>query len=122
MAEITQQHVILLDSRTAATLAQILPVLLLTLAIELRRTQLHRRLSRLLLGLFFLVFGLIETTLVLSIDGAIYPFQWFDLCSAIIIFGLLGIIFGVSLWGPGTEETGHSTSGHGLEDNGPFPA
>jgi hypothetical protein len=100
MADLGEQHIVLVDSATAATLAQILPVLLLTLAVELRRTQLHRGLSRVRLGVFFVIFGLIETTLVLSIDGAFYPFQWFDICSALIIFSLLSILFWVSLSDP----------------------
>mgnify|MGYP003560970909 FL=1 len=96
--------IVLLDSATAATLAQILPILLLTLAVELRRTRLHRGLSRLRLGIFFFLFGVIETTLVLSIDGAFYPFQWFDICSAIIIFSLLTIIFWLALSEPRDEQ------------------
>ena len=94
----------LVDSRTAATLAQILPVLLLTLAVELRRTKLHRRLSRGRLMAFFVIFGLIETTLVLHIDGEIYPFQWFDLISALSIFGLLSIIFWVTFSDPRNDD------------------
>ena len=97
-------HIVLVDSATAATLAQILPVLLLTLTVELRRTKLHRGLSRVRLGAFFFLFGLIETTLVLSIDGSFYPFQWFDICSALIIFSLLSILFWVSLSDPRSEE------------------
>jgi hypothetical protein len=93
-----------LDGPTAATLAQILPVLLLTLTVELRRTQLHRAVSRVLLGVFFFLFGLIETTLVLSIDGAFYPFQWFDICSALIIFGLLSILLWVAISDPPSED------------------
>lgn len=90
-------HIVLVDSDTAAALAQILPILLLTLAVELRRTRLHRKLSRIRLGAFYFVFGVVETVLVLSIDGSFYPFQWFDICSALIIFGLLTIIFWMSL-------------------------
>lgn len=90
-------HIVLVDSDTATALAQILPILLLTLAVELRRTRLHRRLSRIRLGAFYFVFGVVETVLVLSIDGSFYPFQWFDVCSALIIFGLLTIIFWMSL-------------------------
>ena len=96
--------VALVDRHTAATLAQILPVLLLTLAVELRRTKLHRRLSRGRLMSFFVIFGLIETTLVLHIDGEIYPFQWFDLISALSIFGLLSIIFWVAFSDPGSDD------------------
>jgi hypothetical protein len=99
-----KNDVTLVDSRTAAALAQILPVLLLTLAVELRRTKLHRRLSRGRLMAFFVIFGLIETTLVLQVDGAIYPFQWFDICSALIIFGLLSIIFWVAFSDPGSDD------------------
>lgn len=86
-----------MDVATAAALAQILPVLLLTLAVELRRTQLHRGQPRVLLGAFLVLFGLVETILVLSIDGSLYPFQWFDLVSALVIFALLGVIFRLSL-------------------------
>ena len=87
----------LVDGATAATLAQIMPVLLLTLVVELRRTQLHRRLPRGVLGAFFVLFGVVETTLVLSIDGALYPFEMFDACSALLIFLLLWLIFRISL-------------------------
>jgi hypothetical protein len=89
--------IVLVDSRTAATLAQVLPLLLLTLAVELRRTQRHRTLSRWRIGLFLVVFGLVEVTLVLSIDGAFYPFQWFDIISAVIILWLMSLIFRLSL-------------------------
>jgi len=94
----------LVDKATAATLAQILPVLLLTLAVEVRRNQLHRSLSRLSKGMFFVTFGVIETVLVLSIDGTLYPFQPFDAASAIIIFGLLAILFRLSLSDGPTEQ------------------
>jgi hypothetical protein len=87
----------LLDGATAATLAQVLPVLLLTLAVEVRRNLLHRALSRWLMATFFIAFGSIETILVLSIDGAVYPFQPFDAASALIIFGLMAILFKLSL-------------------------
>jgi hypothetical protein len=100
MAELNGHHIVLVDSATATALAQVLPVLLLTLTVELRRTRLHRSVSRLRLAAFFLIFGLIETTLVLSIDGSFFPFQWFDICSALIIFSLLSILFWVSLWDP----------------------
>lgn len=96
--------VTLLDSATAATLAQILPVLLLTLAVEVRRTQLHQSKSPAVLAAFFVVFGIVETLLVMSIDGAFYPFQWFDACSALIIFGLLAILFRLSLLEPDPGE------------------
>ena len=46
---------------------------------------------------FFVVFGVIETILVLSIDGAVYPFQPFDAASVLIIFGVLAILFKLSL-------------------------
>ena len=97
-------EVVLLDSATAATLAQVLPLLLLTLAVEARRNQLHQNRSRSALAAFFVVFGAIETVLVLSIDGVLYPFQWFDACSALIIFTLLAIIFRLSLSEPDTAE------------------
>jgi hypothetical protein len=80
-----------------------LPLLLLTLMVELRRTALHRRFSRMLFGVFFLVFGVIETVLVLSIDGMLYPFQWGDLMSALAMFTLLTMIFFISFVEPGNE-------------------
>lgn len=90
-------RIVLVDTATASALAQVLPVLLLTLTVELRRTQLHRTQPRLLLGGLFLVFGIVETILVLSIDGSLIPFQWFDLVSALVILGLLAVIFWMSL-------------------------
>ncbi|MGH1525061.1 hypothetical protein ACRAWC_13885 [Leifsonia sp. L25] len=94
-------RVVLLDGQTAATLAQILPLLLLTLMVELRRVEVHRRgrirLTRTLLGVFFLVFGILETGLVLSIDGTLIPFEWTDLALGLVIFGLLGLLFWLSL-------------------------
>ena len=87
----------LVDDATAATLAQVLPVLLLTLAVEVRRNQLHLALSSWLMGTFFIAFGAIETILVLSIDGVVYPFQPFDAASALIIFGVLAILFRLAL-------------------------
>lgn len=92
-----ERTVTLLDGGTAATLSQVLPLLLLTLVVEVRRTQLHRSVSRIRLAVFFLMFGTIETILVLSIDGALYRFKWFDICSALLIFGLLAAIFRLSL-------------------------
>jgi surface polysaccharide O-acyltransferase-like enzyme len=110
MVDMAHRQITLVDSATAAALAQILPVLLLTLTVELRRTELHRALSRVLLGVFFFAFGVIETILVLSIDGALYPFQWFDLISALIIFGLLATLFVLALVDPperrATEQAG----------------
>lgn len=94
-------RVVLLDGATAATLAQVLPLLLLTLMVELRRVEVHRRgrvrLTRTLLGVFFLVFGIVETVLVLSIDGTFIPFKWTDLVLALVIFGLLALLFWLSL-------------------------
>jgi hypothetical protein len=100
MIDPSGHRIALVDSATATALAQILPVLLLTLTVELRRTHLHRKLSRIRLGVFFFAFGIVETILVLSIDGALYPFQWFDLVSALIIFSLLAVIFWLSLVDP----------------------
>ncbi|WP_085368215.1 hypothetical protein [Leifsonia sp. NCR5] len=95
-------RIVLMDSATAAALAQILPLLLLTLMVELRRLELHRRgrsvrRTRALLAAFFLVFGFIESALVLSIDGELVPFTWSDLASSLVIFGLLAILFWLSL-------------------------
>jgi len=44
-------RIVLVDSATAMTLAQVLPLLLLTFAVELRRTRRHRGLSRFRLSL-----------------------------------------------------------------------
>ena len=57
------------------------------------------------MGTFFVVFGVIETVLVLSIDGAVYPFQPFDAASALIIFGVLAILFRLSLADGPAEQT-----------------
>lgn len=88
--------IVVMDGPTASALAQIMPLLLLTVLIEMRRTALHRKVSRALFGGFFVLFGVIETVLVLSIDGELYPFQWGDLLSALAIFGLLAMIFVIS--------------------------
>ncbi|WP_422745406.1 hypothetical protein ACN27E_24250 [Mycobacterium sp. WMMD1722] len=92
----TTFKIIVMDGPTASALAQILPLLLLTLMVELRRTALHQAYSRALFGWFFFVFGVIETVLVLSIDGVLFPFQWGDLLSAMAIFTLLSMIFVIS--------------------------
>jgi hypothetical protein len=52
---------------------------------------------------FALAFGVIETVLVVSIDGMLYPFQWGDLLSALAIFTLLTMIFFISFVEPGNE-------------------
>lgn len=102
MVEPLDVRVVLMDSATAAALAQILPILLLSLMVELRRTELHRRgrsvgRTRILLGVFFVVFGVVESALVLSIDGQLFPFRWSDLVAALAIFALLAILFVLSL-------------------------
>lgn len=104
-------RILFVDSLTAATLAGILPILLLTLAGELRRTRYMRDKPR-LLALFFVVFGAVETALVFSIDGAFYPFQWFDTGVGIIIFGLLALLFKLSLEDSREDEQGRAD--HGL--------
>jgi len=86
-----------MDGPTAATLAQVLPVLLLSLMVEVRRTRLHRSTARKFLGVFFLFFAFAETILVLSIDGAVYPFQWSDLIAALLIFGLITMLYRLSV-------------------------
>lgn len=94
-------EIVVMDGPTASALAQILPLLLLTLMVEARRTALHQAYSRALFGCFFVVFGVIETVLVLSIDGVLFPFQWGDLLSALAIFTLLTLIFLISFMDPG---------------------
>jgi hypothetical protein len=99
-------RIVLVDPTTAATLAQILPVLLLTLAVELRRTGwIHDGRTR-IVGVFLFAFGAVETTLLFSIDGAFYPFQWFDSIVGLIIFGLLALIFSMSLHVTRSDEPG----------------
>ena len=91
----------LFDIQTATTLAQILPLLLIALTVELRRLQVHRRgkivLTRILIGAFFLLFGIAETILVLSIDGHVYPFAPSDFFAAGVIFALLVLLCTLSL-------------------------
>ena len=94
----------LFDTPTATTLAQILPVLLLSLMVEIRRLELHRRgknivTTRALLGAFFGLFGIVETVLVLSIDGRLFPLEWSDFIAAILIFALLVMLFVFSMMG-----------------------
>jgi hypothetical protein len=98
--------IVVIDGRTASALSQILALLLLTLMVELRRTELHRSLSRALVGVFFFLFGLIETVLVLSIDGMLYPFQWGDLLSALTIFTAMTMIFLISFIDTGSRRRG----------------
>ncbi|MCX2934067.1 hypothetical protein ORI20_27750 [Mycobacterium sp. CVI_P3] len=97
MPDLNRIHFTLMDGPTAATLAQVLPVLLLSLMVEVRRTQLHRSRAPLAIGLFFLFFALVETVMVLSIDGTVYPFRWSDLMAALLIFGLMTLLFRLSV-------------------------
>ncbi|MET0805561.1 MAG: hypothetical protein ABWX98_00505 [Lacisediminihabitans sp.] len=94
----------LFDTPTATTLAQILPVLLLSLMVEIRRLELHRRgknilTTRMLLGVFFGLFAVVETVLVLSIDGRLFPLMWSDFIAAVLIFALLVMLFIFSMMG-----------------------
>jgi len=94
----------LFDTPTATTLAQILPVLLLSLMVEIRRLELHRRgrnivTTRVLLGVFFGLFAVVETVLVLSIDGRLFPLMWSDFIAAVLIFALLVMLFIFSMMG-----------------------
>jgi hypothetical protein len=100
MVDPADLRVVLMDSATAATLAQVLPLLLLTLMVEFRRVELHHRgnlvLTRVLLGLFFVAFGVVETAFVLSIDGTLIPFSVSDLLAGLVIFALLALLFFLS--------------------------
>jgi len=94
----------LFDTPTATTLAQILPVLLLSLMVEIRRLELHHRgrnivTTRVLLGVFFGLFAVVETVLVLSIDGRLFPLMWSDFIAAVLIFALLVMLFIFSMMG-----------------------
>lgn len=97
MSDLTRVHFAVMDGPTAATLAQVLPVLLLSLMVEVRRTRLHLSTARKFLGIFFLFFALAETVMVLSIDGEVYPFQWSDLIAALLIFGLITMLYRLSV-------------------------
>jgi LytS/YehU family sensor histidine kinase len=92
----------LLDPATAETLSQVLPLLLISIMVEVRRTRLHLRgrhqlRNRVFVAVFYAVFGLAETFFVLSIDGQLYPFIWTDIVAAALIFGLLTSLFVLSL-------------------------
>jgi hypothetical protein len=107
---------VLMDGPTAAALSQILPLLLISLMVELRRTELHQRgrsvgRTRALLAAFFVVFGFVESALVLSIDGELVPFHWSDLIAALIIFALLAVLFVLSLVESPTVQRRHSENG-----------
>ena len=87
---------------SAAALAQILPLLPLSLMVERRRVQLHKRgrsvlRTRVLLGLYFLAFRVIESALVHSIGGALIAFALGDLLASLAIFGLLAVLFALSM-------------------------
>jgi hypothetical protein len=101
--------VTLLDTNTAIALAQILPILLLAVMVELRRTELHHRgrsprRTRIIMALFFGAFAIVETALVLSIDGHLFPTRLSDLIVALIIFALLWLLFGLSMVNSGGGE------------------
>jgi len=92
----------IVDGPTAAALAQILPLLLLAFTVELRRTALHRRGARpgwLIAGLalFYALFGLVETTMVISIDGHLFPSKPSDILAGLLIFVLLCLLFVMAL-------------------------
>jgi len=99
----------LFDTNTATALAQILPILLLALMVELRRTEMHHRgrspqRTRVILALFFGAFATVETVLVLSIDGHLFPTRPSDLFVALIIFVLLWLLFVLSMVNGRDEE------------------
>jgi hypothetical protein len=100
MEAVGPHPIVLIDTATAATMAQVLPVLLLTLTVELRRTRRLRGWSRWLVGAFLLAFGTLETIFVLSIDGHVYPWHKADLIAALTIFSLLAVIFWLSFVEP----------------------
>jgi small-conductance mechanosensitive channel len=103
----------LFDTNTAIALSQILPILLLALMVELRRTELHHRgrspkRTRAILAVFFGAFAIVETTLVMSIDGHLLPTRLSDLVVALIIFVLLWLLFLLSLVNsPRDEQRSH---------------
>jgi protein-S-isoprenylcysteine O-methyltransferase Ste14 len=112
----------LIDGPTAAALAQILPVLLLALMVEVRRTEITQRAgsehrARVLLGAFFGSFAVVETLLVVSIDGRVLPPRWSDLIAALVIFVLLWFLFAMSMVAP-RRKGGRDTSDEGGEPPG----
>lgn len=91
----------LFDKGTASVLAEVLPLLLISLMVEFRRVGMHtssgrRRLRLGLLAAFYLVFGLAESGLVLYIDDTLFPLRAGDVVSAVFIFGLLALLFALS--------------------------
>jgi cytochrome bd-type quinol oxidase subunit 2 len=102
----------LFDPATATALSQIMPVLLLALILEMRRTEMHLRgrsirKTRIILALFFGAFAVIETVLVLLIDGRLFPARWSDLVAALVIFALLWLLFVLSMMSErGTQRSG----------------
>lgn len=100
----------IVDSTTAFALSQVLPLLLIALLVELRRTRLHlrgrsHRRNRALVGIFLLIFALAETYFVLSTDADLFPLQLGDLVAAALIFGLLAALFGLSLVESRTDQS-----------------
>ncbi|MNO04204.1 hypothetical protein D3C81_2251570 [compost metagenome] len=47
--------------------------------------------------------------LVLSIDGSFIPFQWSDLAAALVIFGLLALLFWLSMLDSPSRRRGRAT-------------
>ena len=102
-------EITLFDVPTASALAQILPVLLLALVLEMRRTNLHKRgknvrRTRTLIGIFYGAFAIVETVMVLSIDGDLLPASWADLAAAAVIFALLWLLFVFSMMDEGRRD------------------
>lgn len=100
----------IVDSTTAFALSQVLPLLLIALLVELRRTRLHlrgrsHRRNRVLVGIFLLIFALAETYFVLSTDADLFPLQPGDLVAAALIFGLLAGLFALSLVESRTDQS-----------------
>lgn len=100
----------IVDATTAFALSQVLPLLLIALLVELRRTRLHlrgrsHRRNRVLVGIFLLIFALAETYFVLSTDADLFPLQPGDLLAAALIFGLLAGLFALSLVESRTDQS-----------------
>ena len=92
----------IVDSATALAVSQVLPLLLIAIMVELRRTRLHLRgrahwRNRVLVGGFLLIFALAETYFVLATDADLFPLQSGDVVAAVLIFGLLAALFALSL-------------------------
>lgn len=96
---------VFVHGETAAVLAHVLAILLLAMALEVRRVGVTSRQSRIGFGIVYGVFAVVETALIASIDDTLVPVRWPDLVAGISISVLLLIVYRLSIQ-PGTPERG----------------